>query len=599
MIIILAVLVVSFVLSSSAFSQEEPKEGDKQKKAGKAVAAAKLLEAWFPPSASIHFILGRAYMMEGQYGKAEEEFEEGLKVNPSSVNGHLWYGELSRSRGRWQKAEEEYNKALQLQPASYLAHLRLGEIATRRSEREEAEAHLVKALEAKPDDMEALLQLGRVYALSAETTGRAITTLKRVYKQAPDDPQLNHLLGQLSFEAKEYAEASYFLSKCVTLKPGNREYRLAYGKSLYYEGKYEEAIQHLRRVAKVDPKNPEPHYYIGGALMAQKKYARAGASFRKTSRLSRNYKDVLFFLAKVEFLQGLHGKAYAKLLRYRIANLTTGAGDPAALNEALDMMQEIERLQGIVRRPGQVPGKIDSEFMATIPAGTFLYGRAGRGENRDTASVEVKLPAFVIDRMEVSNADYRLFVQAAGWRVPTTEGELASAGGLKWNTVTKSYPEGTDDLPVVNVSWEDAVAYAAWAGKRLPTEAEWERAARGPSKGENYPWGNRAPSKEQACYSADGPRAVDNAEPNGYGLLHVVGNAAEWCHDWYEPDLLKTVTDRENPKGPATGSLRSYRGGHWLSAAEDLQVAVRGGLSPEARSPYVGFRCAVDLKNDK
>jgi sulfatase modifying factor 1 len=597
----LFLLSVSAVLAMAAamLSAQEEMAEKKPKSSQEYVEAAKFLGGLFPFGPLPHFFLARAYMYEGQPGKAEEEIKKGLEIHPSATYGQILMGELHYSRGQWVKAEEQFKAALKKLPNDYTCNLRLGEIETRLGRAEEAEKYLAKALEARPNDFAALFQLGRLYALRPETASRAISTLKGVYQQKPDDLDLNLLLGRLSFESKQYAEASYFYSKCVTLKSGSHEYRLAYGKSLYYEGKHDEAFDQLRRAAKGEPRNPEPHYYMGGVLLAQKKYPRAAAAFLKANRLQKNYKDTLFFLGKVEYLQGLYNKAFSKLLQYRIAHLTEGTGDPAAQSEAMDLMLEMEKLAGITRRPNQIPGKIDPEYMAVIPAGTFHYGGDIGADKKEGLSLDVKLNVYAIDKTEVSNADYKVFVQATDRPVPASDADVGPANRFNWNRASKSFPEGMENLPVVNVSWEDAVAYAAWAGKRLPTEAEWERAARGGLKGESYPWGRRPPTKEQSCFAADGPRSVSDAEPNGFGIRHMAGNAAEWCSDWFEQDLQTAAGAGENPKGPQAGMLRSYRGGHWQNAAEDLRVARRAGLSPKSCTPYVGFRCAAAAEAGK
>lgn len=593
-------LVIAMVLAAAAFctSQEEERRKPAQEKIDKpAVTAAGFLGKMFPYGPLPHYFLGRAYMIEGMPGKAEEEFNKGLKIAPSSAAGRLCLADLHYSRGHWQKAEEQYKLALSGGYDLFRIHLRLGEIAARRGQNEAAKSNLEKALQLRPGDYEALIQMGRVYAQDPATAAGAISTLKTAYAKKPDDPELNYLLGQLSFDSKQFTEASYFFSKCVKLKSGNSQYRLALGKSQYYEGKLDDALANLRRAAKAEPKNPEPQYYIGGVLLSQKKYPRSAAAFRKANRLHKNYKDVRFFIGKVFYLQGLHKKSYPNLLRYRIQHLREGKGDEAALAEALDLMMEMERVKGITRRDNQIPGKIDSEYMATIPSGSFRYGGLLGADKKEGPSVEVKLGAFAIDRHEVTNADYKVFVLATGWRIPGANTGVETTGKYNWNRSTKSYPEGMDDLPVVNVSWDDATAYAAWAGKRLPTEAEWERAARGGLRGRQFPWGKDAPTEEQACFEAVGPRSVKEAETNGFGLRHVVGNAAEWCRDWFEPDLLKAAGGGENPSGPESGTLRAYRGGHWQSGRRDLLVAWRGGLSADSRTPYVGFRCAADVKN--
>jgi len=609
---ILVALTACCLLAAATSPPASAQEDEATTRKGKSdliLLTAKGLTSLFPSSPWAWFLLGRAYHYEGRYRAAEEALEKGLEIYPRSLLGRLWLGQLHYSRGKWEKAFEQFEAALKISPRCYEALVALGGLAARKAEFDKAEQHLKAALEIEPEGYDALLQLGRVYAQQADTLQRALTTLQKAYLQHPDSPTLNAELGELHYSARNYAKASYFLAKAARLEPDRVSHRIALGKSLFYEEKLEESLKQFRRAAKIEPKNPEVHYYIGGIYLAQKKYPRATTSLRKANRLGKvgdkSYRDALFFIGKAEFKQGLHRRAYANLLRYRTERLveasSEGSSEPVAqqaMAESMELMLQIEKVLGVERRPNQIPGRITPEYMATVPGGKFLYGGSRGSDGKKGPAFDVEVGSFAIDKYEVSNADYLVFVRATDWRLPAAEGTGKLDRRFDWKPEARSYPDGAADKPVVNVSWLDAVAYAAWAGKRLPTEAEWERAARGGANGRLYPWGNRPPNREQACYRSEndaGPRDVADAEPNGYGLYHIVGNAAEWCSDWFEPNLYRAAGTRLNYKGPSTGTKRSYRGGHWLSGEADVQVAARGGLSPSARSPFVGFRCVVDI----
>ena len=175
---------------------------------------------------------------------------------------------------------------------------------------------------------------------------------------------------------------------------------------------------------------------------------------------------------------------------------------------------------------------------------------------------------------------------------------------------------GTDvkdrqDHPAVHVSWNDAVAYAAWAGKRLPTEAEWELAARGGLEQKTYAWGDElTPNGEHRCNIWQGTFPTDNTaedgftgtaparafEPNGYGLYGVAGNVWEWCSDWFSP-TFHIEGPREDPKGPPSGTNRLIRGGSYLchdSYCNRYRVAARSSNTPDSSTGNTGFRCARD-----
>ena len=170
--------------------------------------------------------------------------------------------------------------------------------------------------------------------------------------------------------------------------------------------------------------------------------------------------------------------------------------------------------------------------------------------------------SFYMDMYEVTNAQYRKFVRATGHREPQY-----------WHNSEYNQP----NQPVIGVSWHDATAYAKWAGKRLPSEAEWEYAARGGLAGQRYVWGDETPTAERANYGSNvgKPTAVGSYPANGYGLYDMAGNVGEWCQDWYNSDR----------------KYRVLRGGRWSTVANSLRVALRDYYDPNNGSSFNGFRC--------
>lgn len=215
---------------------------------------------------------------------------------------------------------------------------------------------------------------------------------------------------------------------------------------------------------------------------------------------------------------------------------------------------------------------------AAIPAGSFPMG-SDEGQDDEAPVHIVHVDAFEMAIGPVTRDEYDAFVRSTGHTTPRD-----------W--LSPEFQQA--DLPVVGVSWDDAVAYCAWRGDvRLPTEAEWERAARGGRDGERYPWGDELP----AWLPAGGrgplpaPWPVSLGAPNGYGLLGIGANVHEWCADWYARDYYAT-SPPANPTGPSSGARRASRGGSWRHAFTISRSAARSRLDPSLRYTDYGFRLA-------
>jgi len=289
------------------------------------------------------------------------------------------------------------------------------------------------------------------------------------------------------------------------------------------------------------------------------------------------------------------------------------------------------------------PTGVDEE-MILLPGGAFLMGsehEEARVSDGEGPVREVTVKPFLVERFPVTNAEFKRFVEGAGYK---TEAEKFGWSFVFWSHIPKDKfwdivddtveeaqwwckvpgakwdtPEGPGshiqhrlNYPVVHVSWNDAISYSNWAGKRLLYEAEWEYAARGGLVQALYPWGNKLrPGGEHRCNiwqgefpltdTADdgfaGTCPVDAFPPNAYGLYSMTGNVWEWCSDWWSTDHHLTAS-RSNPTGPEQGDYKVMRGGSFLchkSYCNRYRVSARTSQTPDSSTSNIGFRCARTL----
>jgi formylglycine-generating enzyme required for sulfatase activity len=263
-----------------------------------------------------------------------------------------------------------------------------------------------------------------------------------------------------------------------------------------------------------------------------------------------------------------------------------------------------------------ITGK-DGAGMSLIPGGTFDMG-SNDEDLIETASLHrVYISDFYMDIHPVTNGQFARFLNdtkppegpegARDWLV-VLRSDLEDKERKDWWPTEIAYEggryvayKGYIDHPVVSVSWNAAFEYCKWAGKRLPTEAEWEKAARGGLSGRMFVWGDEIPTNEiihgrvwKSNKTAAPLDPAKSGKPNGYGLYNMAGSVWEWCSDWYAPDYYERSL-RKDPKGAESGRFKSVRGGSWFNNAPGLRVALRNFLDFMALDETMGFRCAGDI----
>ncbi len=259
----------------------------------------------------------------------------------------------------------------------------------------------------------------------------------------------------------------------------------------------------------------------------------------------------------------------------------------------------VEQIVALARSSPMLPVGEGAFLMGTARTSDGSFNLATQYDDTEQPQRRIQLDWFEIDRDEVSLGEYLSWLQRQQRPLPDEVRKL-----IEHMTVVHAVrPETLARWPALYVTWQEASDFCRAQGKRLPTEAEWEKAARG-EHGTLFPWGHQPPTPELAKFGQYHVHEipivafVEHGEEgrSPYGLHHMAGNAAEWVNDWFGIDYYATMPDR-NPHGPATGRYKVVRGGSWKSEPALLRTATRGGASPDRRATTIGFRCARSVKD--
>ena len=360
--------------------------------------------------------------------------------------------------------------------------------------------------------------------------------------------------------------------------------------------KYQEARAAFEAGLQESPANTMAHFYLGDACRGLKAWACAEEHYETSLELDA--KSSVADLAK----QRARKAKIWRLLDEEKQAINAPNASPDMLAQAEDTLDIVNKLglddeqqaryrqlrEKIEQRHKQsngmtVAAPLLDRSMVLVPAGEFTMGSLG-GDPDEQPVRQVYVGAFFMDKHQVAVSQYGRFLEATHQERPPD-----------WTAMNKP---AYQNRPIANVDWAEADTYCTWAGKRLPTEAEWEKAARG-TDGRTYPWGNEPPTRFHAnagkeVFSNRGtltPVGTFEAGMSPYGIYDMAGNVWEWVSDWYDQDYYKSGPV-QNPPGPRKGDYKVVRGGSWGSGTDDLRAANREVHVPSFRGFGTGFRCA-------
>ena len=368
------------------------------------------------------------------------------------------------------------------------------------------------------------------------------------------------------------------------------------GQDFLKQQHYQDARTAFEADLQQHPTNVLAHFYLGEACRGLKAWACAEEHYQTSLEL-----DPKSSVAPLATQRGRKAKVWRLLDegKQTISEPNAPSKEVAHAKDTLDIANKLglddeqralyqllhERIEQRSHRSREKTASIQSHegSMALVPAGEFMMG-SSMGDADEQPMHRVYVETFFMDKYQVSVSQYARFLDATSQEAPPD-----------WSIMNRSQHQ---KRPVANVDWPEAKAYCTWAGKRLPTEAEWEKAARG-TDGRTYPWGNEHPTKFFANvnqehwnnHAALTPVGIFEDGKSPYGVYDMAGNVWEWVSDWYDPNYY-TMSPSQNPTGPPRGESKVIRGGSWGSGPEALRSADREIHSPSFRGLGTGFRCA-------
>lgn len=582
----------------------------------KAVFYLRLAVEINPRSLEARNNLGNVLSEMKLYDQAIEQYEAAWDVEPNDEATALNLAIAYSEAGLNDQAIEAFLRVAQMNPASIVAHQELARLYLDRRRPVGALLHLKKLVRLDPQNLRHRLRMADVY-LRLNHYRLALQTLQAAQALSPDNFELKEKLAEAYYRLEDFDRAIEALRYLIEQRPEFLRAYVQLGWTYYRTGNVKMAIVWTKRGLTEGRGDYATLAYmnLGFYHLLEKQYPKARDWYRKAladnkphaledmitdlneaAKQHPDFAELEFFIGWLYVKSGEKEKA-APHLKYYLSKKTSG---PRA-REARDFLEKMQPGSSDKRREDSnetPPGQRTPKDMAKIPAGFFTMGSDFREQDERPAH-DVYLDAFYIDKYEVSAEKYAEFLNQIG----RNDGyyRINQYGTLKYDE--KFFSE-KGAYPINNVSWMGADAYCRWKNKRLPTEAEWEKAARGVD-GRSYPWGNTPPGPWDARFNQfweqmglDVMVPVDSM-PDGkspFGVYHMAGNVKEWVDDWYDSEYYRSRTHKMNPKSPPGGIFKVIKGGSWNDMAGFIYSSFRNNSRPEIRLEDYGFRCAKNAE---
>ena len=569
-----------------------------------------------PSSIDAQNNLANIYSEQNKFEEAIRHYRQALKTSPGNISTLFNLGLAQQQKGDLQSAIESFIQVVQIDDTFIPAHQKLANLFLNKQNLISSLLHLKLLAKLQPENIQNKINIANAFGKLGQHH-LALQSFKSLLNRYPRNVVIQSGLAETYYRMNDLNHAIEQYRYLINQNPDDFKYYIQLGWTYYRANDLSMASAWtIRGLNKSKNKNKErlstlAMMNLGFYSLLQKKYVNAKKWYKKVladnppkiaesvisdikSYSESQRADLKFFSGWIYFETNQIEKAKTYLQSY------------LELEKNGEFAEEAKSLLGITSKNitnylKNTSNLSDQNYLSSemvlISSGFF---KMGLNNSLDDESPEhrVFLDSFYIDKYEVSAKDFAQFLNIRN----NVKGYYLDNkfGTLTYNGKFEPRP-GLDKFPINNVTWQAASEYCKWKGKRLPSEAEWEKAARG-ENGNIYPWGNQPPSPRLARYNQTWTKeikhqvlvSIDSLSEgkSPYGIYNMAGNVKEWVDDWYDREYYKEIDEYANPKGPIGGEFKVVRGGSWRDLKGFIYSSFRNNGNPKSRMDDYGFRCA-------
>ncbi len=569
-----------------------------------------------PASIDAQNNLANIYSELKKYPEAIQHYEIALRSSPGNISTLFNLGLVHQQSGNLNAAIESFLQVVQIDNNFAPAHQRLANLFLKNNRITSSLLHLKTLAKLQPESIQNKINIANAFGRLGQHA-LSIQTLKDIQKQSPGNKKIQAGLAESFYHMGDFSHAIEQYRYLIDQNPSDLKNYIQLGWTYYrIEDLAMASAWTLRGLNKnINSENLKTlaMMNLGFYSLLQKQYPDAKKWYRKV--LAVNPPQIAESLitdiqstpysqrADLKFFSGWiysESKQIEKARDFLQSYLNLEA-DGEFAGEARSLLQTYAKKDAVFLK--RISNNILPSEMVHIPSGFFNMGLNGKLED-ESPEHRVFLDGYYIDKYEVSAKDFSMFLNTKN-KVKKYYSDN-KFGTLVYTGKFQPRP-GLENYPINNISWQAANDYCKSKGKRLPSEAEWEKAARGENS-TIYPWGNQPPSPELARYYQTWDQETKHevivpvdaleAGKSAYGLYNMAGNVKEWVDDWYDREYYKEIDEYANPKGPIGGEFKVVRGGSWRDLKGFIYSAFRNSGNPTSKMDDYGFRCAKSASPD-